>query len=415
MHKLKVIRHRIDKLDLHMEKLFIRRMHMVSEISEIKKEEGIPIFDSNRECKMENEILKRHKNDALGDPCVQFSRSLRAISKQYQKDLIYQQNVIIKSGALDNISEYFDLDRKVFIITDSNIPAEYIRKVSENCKDPFIYVLKAGESIKCISNVEKIIDAMLQKGFCRKDCIVGIGGGTITDLSGFVSSIYMRGITFYSVPTTVLSMADASIGGKTGINYSNTKNTIGSFYDATKILIDPNVLTTLDNRQYSSGLSECVKVGALLSPELFDLIEKGNCKEKIEEIIRLAVNAKLDIVSKDKYEHGNRAVLNFGHTIGHAIESASGLGELLHGECISIGMVPMCQKKVRNQIKKVLVSLNLPIKSSLLPECLAKYIEHDKKSDGKTVNAVILEDIGKYVIKPMTCNEILLRYKEENS
>lgn len=412
MNRLKRLRNEISDTDRRMEKLFAKRMKIVSRIADYKKSRHLPVYDESREKEMSDSIRRRHGDSGLFPYYLRFSRSLREISADYQSELTDGRTVTVKKGCAFRAGRYMDLDRKVLIVTDSGIPGAYVGAVSSQCRDPHIAVLPAGEGIKSFENLEKLLSVMLQSGFDRYDCVVSVGGGTVSDLAGFAASCYMRGIDFYSIPTTVLAMADASVGGKTGIDFEGAKNTVGAFHAAKKVLIDTSLLETLDERQFRSGLAECVKVGAALCPELFELFESSGPEESIDKIVKLAVSAKLRVTEEDPREHGTRRVLNFGHTIGHAVESAEGLGNLLHGECVSIGMIPMCEPAVRERVRMVLSSLSLPVSCDTGIEEIGKFLAGDKKKHGDRYNAVILEDIGKYRFESLSAEEILSRYEE---
>ena len=264
----------------------------------------------------------------------------------------YSYDVIIQRNILNNVSEYLSLQRKVLILTDDGVPSEYVLKVSSQCLNPIIVTVKQGEQSKNIDNYQLVMKTLIEHGFTRTDCLVSIGGGVVGDLGGFISSTYMRGIDFYNIPTTLLSQVDSSIGGKTAIDYNGIKNIIGSFYTPKCVLIDPNTLKTLDKRQLHAGLVEAIKMACTCSSSLFEIISKSkNLENDIDEIIFQSLQIKQKIVEEDLEEKGLRRVLNFGHTLGHIIESASNYN-LLHGECVGIGMLSFSSDKARKQIKK---------------------------------------------------------------
>ena len=217
----------------------------------------------------------------------------------------------------------------------------------------------------------------------------------------------MRGIDFYNIPTTLLSQVDSSIGGKTAIDFGNVKNAVGAFYQPKKVVIDPDVLSTLDDRQLHAGLAEAIKMAATSDKELFELIAKSeNIRGDIVEVIRRSLMIKKDVVEQDPKESGLRRVLNFGHTVGHAIESLES-GKLLHGECIALGMLPMCSEEVRARLLPVLEKYSLPTKSAIAPERMASLIGHDKKVQDGCVNAVTVNEIGSFEFVKMSADEII--------
>ena len=325
----------------------------------------------------------------------------------------YSYDVIIQRNILNNVSEYLSLQRKVLILTDDGVPSEYILKVSSQCLNPIIVTVKQGEQSKNIDNYQLVMKTLIEHGFTRTDCLVSIGGGVVGDLGGFISSTYMRGIDFYNIPTTLLSQVDSSIGGKTAIDYNGIKNIIGSFYTPKCVLIDPNTLKTLDKRQLHAGLVEAIKMACTCSSSLFEIISKSkNLENDIDEIIFQSLQIKQKIVEEDLEEKGLRRVLNFGHTLGHIIESASNYN-LLHGECVGIGMLSFSSDKARKQIKKLLKKYNLPTSYDLSLKDIEDYLIHDKKKTGDYIWIVSVENIGSYELKKIKIDELYNKLKEE--
>ena len=325
----------------------------------------------------------------------------------------YSYDVIIQRNILNNVSEYLSLQRKVLILTDDGVPSEYVLKVSSQCLNPIIVTVKQGEQSKNIDNYQLVMKTLIEHGFTRTDCLVSIGGGVVGDLGGFISSTYMRGIDFYNIPTTLLSQVDSSIGGKTAIDYNGIKNIIGSFYTPKCVLIDPNTLKTLDKRQLHAGLVEAIKMACTCSSSLFEIISKSkNLENDIDEIIFQSLQIKQKIVEEDLQEKGLRRVLNFGHTLGHIIESASNYN-LLHGECVGIGMLSFSSDKARKQIKKLLKKYNLPTSYDLTLKDIENYLIHDKKKTGDYIWIVSVENIGSYELKKIKIDELYNKLKEE--
>ena len=325
----------------------------------------------------------------------------------------YSYDVIIQRNILNNVSEYLSLQRKVLILTDDGVPSEYVLKVSSQCLNPIIVTVKQGEQSKNIDNYQLVMKTLIEHGFTRTDCLVSIGGGVVGDLGGFISSTYMRGIDFYNIPTTLLSQVDSSIGGKTAIDYNGIKNIIGSFYTPKCVLIDPNTLKTLDKRQLHAGLVEAIKMACTCSSSLFEIISKSkNLENDIDEIIFQSLQIKQKIVEEDLQEKGLRRVLNFGHTLGHIIESASNYN-LLHGECVGIGMLSFSSDKARKQIKKLLKKYNLPTSYDLSLKDIEDYLIHDKKKTGDYIWIVSVENIGSYELKKIKIDELYNKLKEE--
>lgn len=318
-------------------------------------------------------------------------------------------NIYLERGALENAGEYLNLNRKALIVTDDGVPPRYSETVAEFCENPVIVTLPAGESTKSEKYYFELLKKLTEERFSRKDCVVAVGGGVMGDLAGFAAATYMRGIDFYNVPTTVLSQVDSSIGGKVAIDFCGYKNIVGAFHQPRAVIIDPNVLSTLDNRQISNGLAESVKMALNFDKELFDIFVKGNAAEKIDTVIEKSLRIKKAVVEKDEKEAGLRKVLNFGHTIAHAVESE---GKLLHGECVALGMLPMCAQPLREQLKTVLESLNLPTDCKTDKSVILNGILHDKKIGKSTVSAILCENAGSYTVKELSPEKIVEKYCE---
>jgi len=334
-------------------------------------------------------------------------------NKEYQ--------VIIERGILNKSSSYLSANsldiknRKTLILTDDGIPVQYVDILKENIANQnndnvFVYTIKQGEESKSFANYSSIIDYLIDNEFTRTDCVIALGGGVVGDLAGFVSATYMRGIAFYNIPTTLLAQVDSSIGGKTAIDKKGYKNLVGAFYPPEKVLIDPNVLSTLDKRQFMAGLVEALKMGLTSDKELYELIKNSNNIYKdIDTVIEKALLVKKDVVEKDPHEKHLRKILNFGHTIGHAIES-SGKFNLLHGECVGIGLLYMTPVNLQNEIKDVLVKYNLPTKESIANtitnDDLFKYISLDKKRSNKDITIVEVKEPGTFEINKISLDEI---------
>lgn len=316
-------------------------------------------------------------------------------------------DIILERGALQKLGELLKLNRKALIVTDDGVPEEYARSVASQCENPHILTIKSGEASKSFDALQTLLGAMLDLSFTRGDCVVAVGGGVVGDLSGFAASCYMRGIDFYNIPTTLLSQVDSSIGGKTAVDFGGVKNIVGAFYQPSRVIIDPCVLETLDIRQLHAGLAEAIKMAATSDKELFELIEKSeNLFEDIDEIIHRSLLIKKDVVEKDPKENGLRRVLNFGHTVGHAIESLNA-GALLHGECVAAGMLPMCNPEVRERLLPVLKKYALPTTINCGSSELKKYMAHDKKVQTGFVNAVFVDEIGSFRLCKMSLDEII--------
>ena len=316
-------------------------------------------------------------------------------------------DIVLQRGALKKLSPHLSLNRKALIVTDSGVPYEYAKAVAEQCAEGYIEVIKEGEGSKCFDTYKHLLSVLLEKSFTRTDCVIAVGGGVVGDLSGFVAASYMRGIDFYNIPTTFLSQVDSSIGGKVAIDFCGVKNIIGAFYQPKCVVIDSDVLSTLDKRQLSAGIAESIKMAATFDKELFNLLlNTKDFYKDVDTIIEKSLKIKRDVVEKDPKEKNLRKVLNFGHTIGHAIESAGEMNMLLHGECVGLGMLPMSSPHVAESIKSALEKYNLPTEFNVSNETLISYILHDKKMAGNQITVIFCNEIGTFEMKKIGADEI---------
>lgn len=320
-------------------------------------------------------------------------------------------DIVVKRGILKHANEYLNLQRRVLIVTDSGVPENYAQTVAAQCKKPVICTVAQGEGSKSLEGFRTLLQKMLDNGFSRNDCVVAVGGGVIGDLAGFAASAYMRGVDFYNIPTTLLSQIDSSIGGKTAINFENVKNIVGAFYQPKKVLIDADLLKTLPDRQIANGLAEAIKMALTSDKELFDIFENKNITENIDEIIIRSLNIKKNVVEQDEKESGLRKILNFGHTIGHGIESSENMAELYHGECVALGLIPMCDEKIRPRVVSVLKKCNLYNLIDFDWEKITEAAFHDKKADGEFVTVTTVPDVGCFKLQTMKCSEVIATAK----
>ena len=312
-------------------------------------------------------------------------------------------DIVVERGCLQKAGQLLDLHRKVCIITDEGVPAQYAKTLAAQCKDPVIVTVDAGEETKTMETVTKICRVLLERGFSRKDCVAAVGGGMVGDLAGFAAAAFMRGIDFYNLPTTLLSQVDSSIGGKTGVNLDGVKNIVGAFWQPKGVLIDPDTLSTLSSRLYAEGMAEAVKMALTSDAALFEKLEQGHLP--VEQVLEGALAIKKSVVEQDERESGLRKLLNFGHTIGHGVESAA-RGSLYHGECVALGMVPMCGREVRERLIPLLEKLGLPTACDLDKEAIWQAMQHDKKSSSSGFSAVFVEKPGQGFVKQVSFAEM---------
>ena len=316
-------------------------------------------------------------------------------------------DIVLERGSLKKAGQLLELDRRVLVVTDEGVPPEYAGCVASRCREAIVVTVPRGEGSKSFEQLERLLSAMLEASFTRGDCVVAVGGGVVGDLSGFAASCYMRGIDFYNIPTTLLAQVDSSVGGKTAVNFGGVKNIVGAFYQPKKVIIDPETLKTLERRQLMAGLAEAIKMAATSSAELFEIIEKSeDLDADLPEIIRRSLCIKRDVVEQDPKENGLRRILNFGHTVGHAVEGFN-KGKLLHGECVALGMPPMCSGEALERVTKVLKKYGLPTEIEQSADELMPYLKHDKKMTANSVKVVLVDKIGQFRICDMKPEDIL--------
>jgi len=310
-----------------------------------------------------------------------------------------------------------NLGPRCAIITDSKVAGRYARALDESLRlggfEPKLISFPAGEKSKNLRVVQSVYDQLAKHRLDRKSLIVALGGGVVGDLAGFVAATYLRGIALVQVPTTLLAQVDSSVGGKVGVNLKAGKNLVGAFHQPRFVSCDTQLLKTLPLKEFRSGLAEVIKYGIIADASLFDQIERDMAKllvqdtQTLTDVIARCCQIKSEVVCQDENETGLRAILNFGHTIGHAIEAISGYGKFLHGEAISIGQVAAARLSGRliglmpdsvHRIENVFRAAGLPTRIKLTKAKFAKLVDAmhlDKKVSGGEINFVLAEQIGK--------------------
>jgi len=308
-------------------------------------------------------------------------------------------HVEIENNLLDHLEKYLNPSFQYVIISDNHIPTKYIEKVQKACPNHILILFPEGEKSKSLEQFSRITELMLEQNIKKDAKLIALGGGVTGDLAGFVASVYLRGIDYIQIPTTLLSQIDSSVGGKVAINSSKGKNVIGSFYPPTMVLIDPKTLDTLPPRHFSNGMAEMIKYGMIADKSLFEKIRFEDVKDHLEYFISRSLEIKKEFVEKDEFDNGLRQSLNFGHTFGHAIESYYEYDKYLHGEAISIGMVMVLSKpEVRKELIEVLKKYRLPTEDSAKISDLKDYVNRDKKARKELLNIVDVLEIGSCVI-----------------
>jgi 3-dehydroquinate synthase len=309
------------------------------------------------------------------------------------------------------------LGSRCAVITDANVGRHFakaaLKSLAASGFEPALITVPAGEKSKCLAAVEKCQDQLTRHRLERKSFIVALGGGVVGDLAGFVAATYLRGIPFVQVPTSLLAQVDSSVGGKTGVNLASGKNLVGAFYQPRLVLCDLDTFKSLPRREYISGLAEVIKYGIIYDAVLFAQLERNLPKllkrdpATLRDVVARCCEIKADVVGQDETESGLRAILNFGHTIGHAIENSAGYGRYLHGEAISIGQVAAARLSHKllglssmdvARIEKLFVQAGLPVKIKLDPTRRKKLfaaMKLDKKVSGGEVKFVLAKKLGK--------------------
>lgn len=322
-------------------------------------------------------------------------------------------DIYLKKGLLNNLETYIDPLEKMIVFVDNKIDKQKINNIFKLYLNIKIIYINTSESIKNIDIYTKMINDCLEFKLDRHQHIIGIGGGLLLDLVGFVSSTYLRGVNYISIPSTTLSQIDSCLGNKVGINHNGIKNMIGSFYSPKMVLVDVEMLETLDSNHYKYGIIEGLKVGLLKDSKIIDLIEE-DIYLNIEEIIYRSLLIKKDVVTADLYEKNIRKILNFGHTIGHGIE-ASYMDELYHGQCVGMGMLYMIKdESLRNRVIKIYQKLNINYQIDFKIEDVLKYIEYDKKRIDNMIEIIVLNKLNEYEVKKISLKEIENIIKEES-
>ncbi|WP_026896310.1 3-dehydroquinate synthase [Clostridiisalibacter paucivorans] len=335
-------------------------------------------------------------------------------------------DIFIKKGILHNVGSFiesFIKNKKVIIITDTNVNRLYGEYLMKNMRkytsSIFKIVINAGEDSKSFDTLKQIYDKLLSFHVNRTDIIIAFGGGVVGDLAGFAASTYMRGIHFIQIPTTLLSQIDSSIGGKVAINHPKGKNLIGSFYHPKSVIIDPDLLDTLNNKFLYDGFGEVIKYSLIKDKYLYNTLIRINNKidifNHIEDIIYNCCKIKKDIVEKDEKDQGIRMLLNFGHTLGHAIEKYYAYKSYTHGEAIAIGMynitkvsedICITKKGTSKLILDILNKYNLPYDMPTNNiEKLFDFIRLDKKNSGTNINLVFIKEVGKGTLQQLDIKE----------
>lgn len=330
----------------------------------------------------------------------------------------HNYDIVIEKGIFANLGKVIsDVAKgKLFIVTDENVDAIYHDKLFSNLSDyNFEYlVLPAGEKTKCMDMLGKIYSALADAKMSRSDTIIAFGGGVIGDITGLAAATYLRGVNFIGIPTTLLSQVDSSVGGKVAIDLPQGKNLVGSFYPPKKVIIDTEFLNTLPKRVFNDGMAEVIKYACIRDAKLFDIL-CGDISERMDEIVYMCLDIKRQVVEADEFDKGERMILNFGHTFGHAVEKMYNYETYTHGEAVAIGMAKITratedmgytEKGTADKLNKLLAKYNLIFDNfKFNTDDAMNIMALDKKSDSEYINYIFIKNIG-------TC-EIVKRSKDD--
>ncbi len=334
----------------------------------------------------------------------------------------------IESGLLDKAGERIAKvanPGRVAIVTDSNVAPLYADRIRKSIEkvgwETTVITVPAGERSKDKEQLFYLYGELLRFGVTRSDLLVALGGGVVGDLAGFAAATLLRGIPFVQIPTTLLAQVDSSVGGKVAIDLPEGKNLVGAFYQPKYVLIDPNCLNTLCNRVFSDGMAEVIKYAAIRDKELFHRLSNIHSRKdlmaQIEDVILTCLRIKQKVVERDTFDTGERMLLNFGHTFGHAIEKQYHYETYTHGEGVAIGMVMACQfgekrgitpKGTREKIEEILRNYQLPISADISADALLDAASVDKKSEGQKLHLILLSEIGNAEIVDIPKQELII-------
>lgn len=309
--------------------------------------------------------------------------------------------VEIEKGSINTLYKFLDVSQHAFIITDKNVGKLYLKQVESQFISSDNFSLSPGEASKSFIDLIAILNYMQEKKLDRNVLVIGLGGGVVGDIAGLVASLYLRGVSYVSIPTTTLAQMDSSVGGKVAINLNGVKNVVGTFYHPQKVIIDQDTLKTLPKSEYNSGIVEAVKAGLLFDEKLFNLILNEEISLNIEEIIIRAIKCKKVIVEIDERDFGQRRLLNFGHTLGHAFEAKY---KFSHGQSVMLGMIYTVDNiELKTQLIKIAKKLDLLYEIELT-EDLYDLMTYDKKVDDEKITLAKVDKLGQGYLKtyPLT-------------
>jgi len=357
-------------------------------------------------------------------------QKLKVELKERSYDIVVENGLLYKTGELISA---LPIRKNIAVITNATIAPLYLEKVKTSLINADFNVheiiLPDGEEFKHLDTISNIYNELIKMDFDRNSSIIALGGGVVGDMAGFAAATFFRGVPYIQIPTTLLSQVDSSVGGKTGVNLPGGKNLVGAFYQPQIVIIDPDVLQTLKKAELRAGLAEVIKYGVILDSNFFNYLESNIDQalkldnETIIHIIKTCCALKADVTSKDEKEKGIRSYLNFGHTVGHAVESLTRYKSYIHGEAVAIGMAAIARVSVlwgytsadsSNSLLKLLKKTGLPCDLPVFP--LSDYINvmlKDKKRAESGINMVLMKQVGEVCLEVKSAEDLSAAFKTE--
>lgn len=327
-------------------------------------------------------------------------------------------DVLIERGSIQNCGKYISAvtkSRKAAVITDDIVSELYsstvIRSLEDNDFECSLFVFPNGEQSKNLSVLGRIFDFLCESGITRSDVLVALGGGVVGDITGFAAACYLRGVDFVQIPTTLLAQVDSSVGGKTAVDIAGGKNLVGAFKQPALVICDSDTLKTLTPENLSCGMAEVIKYGMIRDSRLFEMLENHtleNVDEIMDEIVYTCIDIKRDVVENDEFDRGERMILNFGHTLGHAIEGWHSYTDYTHGMGVAVGMCLITDRfapELSERLKKCLTAYGLPTSTEAPVAELLPYCSKDKKRESGNISYIVCETVGKAEIRKSTVSD----------
>lgn len=326
--------------------------------------------------------------------------------------------ILIDEKIINNVASLcYDVfsPSRVHIVTDTNVAPLYLENIEKQFSIPITHsILPAGEEYKRLETINTIYTDLINSGITRKDLIIALGGGVIGDMTGFAAATFLRGVSLCQIPTTLLAQVDSSVGGKTAVDMPQGKNLVGAFYQPRLVLIDPYVLKSLPEDIFIDGMAEVVKYGCIQNADILDMVSKPDYKDNISDIIYECVKIKRDVVEVDEHDTGLRMILNFGHTIGHAIEKLGDYTKFSHGNAVSMGMVAAMKlsdaigndNSLTSYLSDILKNIGLPTSLPYEKEDIFNALLSDKKKMGDTMNFILVRTLGKAEIEKIEIDRL---------